>query len=100
MIAHTANYAPPELLPFDAGTAKSLLADAGIDADTMPQVTYHQPAGSSQAEVDQAAALLKMIEDNSGLVIEHDTTLTADQRKAIDEIAADMHALGVRFDKE
>jgi ABC-type transport system substrate-binding protein len=83
VIGHTANYSPPELLAFDADGAKSLLADAGIDEDTMPQVTYFQPAESAQVEIDQAAALLKMIQDNAGLVIEHDTTLSADQIGAL-----------------
>jgi oligopeptide transport system substrate-binding protein len=83
VLGHTANYSPPELLPFDPDTARSLLADAGIAEDTMPQVTYYQAAGSPQAEIDQAAALLKMIQDNSGLVIEHDTTLAADQIEAL-----------------
>jgi oligopeptide transport system substrate-binding protein len=83
VLTHTANYAPPELLPFDPGAARALVADAGIDADSMPQVTYYQPAGSAQWEIDQAAALLQMIQDNAGLVIEHDTTLTAEQIEAL-----------------
>ncbi len=82
VLAHTANYSPPELPEFDPDTARSLIAGAGIAEDTMPLVTYYQPAGSPQDEVDQAAALLQMIQDNSGLVIEHDTTLTAEQIEA------------------
>jgi ABC-type transport system substrate-binding protein len=83
VLAHTANYAPPELVPFDPDTARSLVEGAGIAEDTMPVVIYHQPAGSPQEEIDQAAALLQMIQDNSGVVIEHDTTLTAEQIEAL-----------------
>lgn len=82
VLSHTANYAPPELPAFDPDTARSLMSGAGITEDEMPVVTYYQPAGSSQEEIDQAAALLQMIQDNSGLVIEHDTTLTAEQIEA------------------
>lgn len=83
VLAHTATYAPPELLPFDPDTARSLIAGAGIDAESMPQITTYIPAGSSQADIDQVTALLQMIEDNSGLVIELDTTLTAEQIEAL-----------------
>lgn len=75
----TANYSAPEPIPFDPEAAKAALADAGIDSESMPQITYFQPASSSAEEIEQAAALLAMIQENAGLVIEHDTTLTEDQ---------------------
>ena len=83
VLSHTSDYTPPELPAFDPDTARSLIADAGITEDEMPLVIYFQAAESPQEEVDQAAALLQMIQDNSGLVIEHDTTLTADQIEAL-----------------
>ncbi|HYH12741.1 MAG TPA: ABC transporter substrate-binding protein [Thermomicrobiales bacterium] len=83
VLSETAGYQAPEPLPFDPGTARQLLADAGIDDDTMPQVTYYQPAESSEWDIERAAALLAMIQENSGLVIEHDTSLTAQQIEAL-----------------
>ncbi len=79
VLSNTADYAAPELPAFDPDTARSLISGAGITEEEMPLVIYHQAASSPQAEIDHAAALLQMIQDNSGLVIEHDTTLTAEQ---------------------
>ena len=83
VLAETANYSAPEPVAFDPDAARQLLADAGISDDAMPQVTYYQPAGSTEQELEQASALLMMIQENSGLVIEHDTTLSADQIDAL-----------------
>lgn len=83
VLSTTANYSPPEPVAFDPDAARSLLSEAGITEDSMPQVTYYQAAGSTQEELAQSAALLQMIEENSGLIIEHDTTLSADQIDAL-----------------
>lgn len=78
----TANYTAPELIGFDPEQAISAVASAGIDEENMPAITYFQPAGSSPAEIEQAAALLAMIRDNSGLLIEHNTSLSQEQISA------------------
>lgn len=73
-------YTPPNGIPFDANKAKSLLAEAGFDpATTAVEIVYHQPTTDSPEDQQRAADLLKMIQDNSGVVISHDTTLTTDQ---------------------
>lgn len=83
VLAETAGYQAPDPLAFDPDAARQLLQDAGITEDTMPQVTLYQPAESPESEIEQVAALIAMIQENSGLVIEHDTTLTAEQIDAL-----------------
>lgn len=82
VLGETANYSAPEPIPFDPEAAKAALADTGITEENMPQVTYFQAAGSPSEEMDQAAALLAMIQENSGLAIEHDTSLSEEQIEA------------------
>ncbi|HYI23860.1 MAG TPA: hypothetical protein VD767_00485, partial [Thermomicrobiales bacterium] len=73
-----------EPTPFDPDQASSLLEEAGFDPiENAPIVTYYQPADAPAAEIEQHAALLAMIEENSGLAIVHDTTLTASQIAAL-----------------
>ncbi len=79
VIAATSGYTPPELLAFDPELARSLVREAGITEEEMPTITYFQPADTPEPEVEEAAALLAMIQENSGLVIEHDRSLTAEQ---------------------
>lgn len=93
VLEQTSGYASPDPIGPDPDTARQLLSDAGITEDAMPPVTYYQPAESSQDEFDEAAALLAMIQENAGLVIEHDTTLSAEQ---IDARRADNG--GLQFD--
>ena len=83
VLTETANYDAPEPLPFDPDQARALLAEAGIDESNLPAVVYYQPADAPQMEIEQAEALLSMIEENSGLIIEHDLTLTAEQIQAL-----------------
>lgn len=82
VLSTTAEYNAPEPLTFDPDTARQLLEDAGITEDTMPAITYYQAAEAPEWEIERAAALLAMIQENSGLVIEHDTTLTGEQINA------------------
>ncbi len=80
VVAITSEYEGAEPLGFDPDQATSLLEDAGFDAiENAPIVTYYQPADAPADEIERHAALLAMIADNSGLVITHDTSLTADQ---------------------
>lgn len=80
VVAITSEYEGAEPLGFDPDQATSLLEDAGFDAiENAPIVTCYQPADAPADEIERHAALLAMIADNSGLVITHDTSLTADQ---------------------
>jgi ABC-type transport system substrate-binding protein len=80
VVAITSGYqgaTPPD---FDPELAASLLEEAGLDPDAnMPDIVYYQPADDNPSHIEHHAALLEMISGNSGLVIRHDTSLTADQ---------------------
>ena len=79
-VSLTSGYEPATPIPTDPDRARRLLGDAGIDpAGNMPDIVYYQPADASQTDIDRHAALLAMIEENSGLVVRHDTSLTAEQ---------------------
>ena len=79
-------YTPPSGIAFDPDKAKSLLSDAGFDpATTATQVVYHQPASDSAEDQQRVADLLTMIQDNSGLIITQDTSLTTDQIAALQQ---------------
>ncbi len=80
VVTLTSGYEPASMIAFDAAAAAALLADAGIDPEgDMPDIVYYQPAADRPDQIERHAALLAMIEENSGLVIRHDATLTADQ---------------------
>jgi len=82
--ALTDGYTPPQGIAYDPAKAKSLLSAAGFDpATTAVSVTYHQPITDSAEDQQRAAALLTMIQDACGLVISHDTSLTAEQIAAL-----------------
>lgn len=70
------DFGPPD-------SATDLLAQAGIDplAD-LPEIVYFQPATDASDDIKRQGRLLQMIEDNSGIVIRHDTTLTHEQIEA------------------
>ena len=80
VVAETSGYEIPEGIGFDADAARAALADAGYeDGEGLPPVVYYQNADDTQEEIDAAAALLAMIEENSGIAIEHDTSRTIEQ---------------------
>jgi ABC-type transport system substrate-binding protein len=84
VVTITSNYESPTPIAFNPDTARGLLADAGFDAEqNAPDVVYYQDASATPEEIERHAALLTMIEENSGLVIRHDVTLTADQITAL-----------------
>lgn len=72
----TTDFGPP-------GSASDLLEQAGIDplAD-FPDIVYFQPATDAPDDIERHSRLLRMIEENSGIVIRHDTTLTREQIEA------------------
>lgn len=64
----------------DPASARELLEQAGVDpASDLPDIVYFQPATDTPEDIERHSVLLRMIEDNSGVVIRHDTTLTPDQ---------------------
>lgn len=80
----TANYTPATPIAFDAQHAKDLLDDAGYDPEgDGPDIIYHQAGTDDAADIAQVAALLAMIQENSGLVIQHDTSLSTEQIAAL-----------------
>jgi ABC-type transport system substrate-binding protein len=84
VVAITSAYERVEPLAFDPDGARALLADAGFDPEqNAPDIVYYQDASATPEEIEQHAALLAMIQENSGLAIRHDTTLTSDQLAAL-----------------
>lgn len=78
--ATNAAYTPPEGIGFNPDQAKKSLADAKYDPKKSAiDIVYYQPATDSTDDQQRHAALLKMIQDNSGIVIRHDVSLTLDQ---------------------
>ncbi|MCC6944250.1 MAG: ABC transporter substrate-binding protein [Thermomicrobiales bacterium] len=75
-----ANYEAPDGLGFDVDAANQALTDAGYEnREDLPEIVYRQPAEDSDADKARHAALLQMIADNIGVVIEHDTSMTRQQ---------------------
>ncbi len=84
VIRTLAEYEPPDLIPFEPDTAKSLLTDAGFNAETpLPEIIYYLAAERVASEGEQVEALLASIEENSGIRIRLDTTKTEDQVQAL-----------------
>jgi ABC-type transport system substrate-binding protein len=80
VVTLTSGYTPAAGDFGDREAARRLLEQAGIDPETTAaEIVYFQPATDAADDIERHAALLRMIEDNSGLVIQHDTSLTADQ---------------------
>lgn len=80
VVGLTSDYAAATTDFGDPGSALQLLEQAGLDPATDAlDIVYFQPATDPPDDIERHAALLRMIEDNSGLVIRHDTSLTSDQ---------------------
>ena len=80
----TADYEPVAPIAFSPEEARSLLEEAGISLEeSTPDSVYYQPASDSPDQIERHAALLAMIEANTGLMIRHDTTLTLEQIVAL-----------------
>ena len=79
-VSLSSEYTPATPIETDPERARKLLAEVGIDpASNAPDIVYYQPADASQTDLERHAALLAMIEENSGFLIRHDTSLTAEQ---------------------
>lgn len=84
VLATIAGYQSPEGIPFDPDQATTLLADAGIDPESIEQeVIYFEPATDTPEQIDRAAKLLAMITESTGIPITHDVNLTREQITAL-----------------
>jgi peptide/nickel transport system substrate-binding protein len=84
VVTVTSGYEPVAPLPFDPDAAVNLLEEAEFDpADTTTEVVYYQPADDAVATIGRHAQLLAMIEEASGIVIRHDTSLSREQVEAL-----------------
>jgi len=80
----TAGYEPVAPLGFRPDDAMTLLDDANIEPqENAEDIVYYQPASDGPDLLDKHALLLAMIEENTGLTIRHDATLTRDQIVAL-----------------
>lgn len=87
VLAEIAGYEAPEGLGFDPDTALALLEEAGYpNGEGLPDIIYHHPAGESDEELERIRAVLQIFEENLGVAITLDPTLSQEQ---IDELAAD-----------
>lgn len=84
VLATIANYEAPEAPAFDAGQAVNLLEEAGIDPESIDNdIIYFQPVTDTPEQMESSRQLLAMIEDATGIVITHDTSLTREQITAL-----------------
>jgi oligopeptide transport system substrate-binding protein len=80
-------YTPPDGFPFDTDQAASLLADAGYaDGQGLPEITFYQPSGDTDAELERVKAVLQIFQDNLGVAITLDNSKTQDE---INQLIAD-----------
>lgn len=80
VVTELSGYRPPEGLSFDLDAAQQELEDAGFaGGEGLPEIVYYQSADDTPEEIEAAAALLAMINENLGISITHDTTRTSEQ---------------------
>ena len=80
VVTETSGYQPPEGLDFDLDAARKELEDADFGGgEGLPEIIYYQSADDTPEEIEAAAALLAMINENLGISITHDTTRTTEQ---------------------
>lgn len=80
VVAVVSGYTPATVEFGEPESAAEILERAGIDPLTdIPDIVYFQPATDGPDDIERHGRLLRMIEDNSGIVIRHDTSLTRDQ---------------------
>jgi ABC-type transport system substrate-binding protein len=80
VLADIAGYQAPAALEFDPAAASSQLSDAGFaNGEGLPTITYYEPSEDSDSDKARMQALLEMIQENSGIQIAHDTSLSTQE---------------------
>jgi oligopeptide transport system substrate-binding protein len=80
-------YEPPDGFPFDVAQAQSLLAEAGFpNGEGLPEITFYQPSGDSDEELQRIQQVLQIFQDNLGVAITLDNSRTQEQ---INQLIAD-----------
>lgn len=90
VLAAIANYqAPTDAFEDDV---QAMLTEAGYDpAQAEDEIILFQSATDSMDAMDRTAQLVSMIQDATGLIINHDTALTAEQITAARQDAGGLH---------
>ncbi len=80
VVSETSTYQAPDGLGFDLDAAQQSLEDADFaGGEGLPEIVYFQSADDTPEEIEAAAALLAMIDENLGISITHDTSRTSEQ---------------------
>jgi oligopeptide transport system substrate-binding protein len=91
VVQELTGYEPPEGFPFDPDQARALLADAGFpEGQGLPEITFYQPSGDTDEELQRVQAVLQIFADNLGVQITLDKSRTQDE---INQLIADTGGL-------
>ncbi len=73
-------YEPPDGLRFDIDAAKQALEEAGYpNGEGLPEIVFYQSSADRPEEIERWAAFLQTYEENLGVTIRHDTSMTEEQ---------------------